>query len=136
MSVIKIGKESPNSNSWWSDLKSWWKDRKRLKADKSYCEDFIYGIGTPPTEKYFNKDNKYWELFWNDEEDNFLHIKLGSSLAVMTEAGKPINVVWVRFNHEASGRPRMYPWYLESASDIFEFVQNCRQAIDILKYGK
>jgi len=116
-------------------LKNWLRDRKQLKADKAYCDDFIYGIGTPPTERFFNKDNKYWELFWSDDNENFLHIKLGSSLAIV-ESGRPINVVWVRFNHPASGRPRMYPWYLESANDIFEFVHNCRQAIDILQYGK
>ena len=125
-----------NSKSWWSDLKNWLKDRKRLKADKVYCEDFIYGIGTPPTEKFFNKEAKYWELYWSDENENYLHIKLGSTLAERNENGKPVNVIWVRFNHPASGRPRMYPWHLDSATSVFEFVQNCRQAIDILQYGE
>ena len=100
------------------------------------CKDFIMGIGSQPNEMYFNKVNKYWELYWQEEDsENYLHLKIGSTLAQRVESGKAMSVIWVRFNHPVSDRTRMYPWYLTSAEDVIELVQSCRTAIRILHYS-
>jgi len=136
MTVSRIGKESENSKSWWKGLKSLWKDHKRRRNDKRMRNDFIYNVGTKPTKMVFNKDRDYWELFWEEPNTpHYLQIKVGLSLAQVIE-GDRVNTVWIQFNHPASAREMLYPWYLDSSDAVIDLINGCREAIHIMKYGE
>ena len=135
MTVSRIGKESKNSKSWWKGLRNLWKEHKRRRNDKRMRNDFIQSVGTKPTRMVFNKDRKYWELFW--EEPNtvyYLHIKVGLSLVQILEKER-VNTIWIQFNHPASAIDTLYPWHLDSSDAVIELIHGCREAIHIMKYG-
>ncbi len=101
-------------------------------------DDFIYAVGIPPHEMFFNQKHKYWELFWKEEDtDNYLQLKVGLSLAQTPEGtDQKVNVVWVYFHHPVTGYARISPWGLYSAQAAIDLILECRDAIGLLKYGE
>ena len=116
-------------------MKSWWRERDLRKIDRGMKRDFVKSVGTKPDIIHFNKDNKYWELIWNGDEDECLSVKLGVTLAQRNSSGNVVHVMWVRFKHEVSYNSKMYPWFLSEQSIYEELIYNCRDAIKILHNG-